>query len=151
MNPYQKAVEDFHQATGQTVGHLPDVRDAELRAKLILEEAVETAAALGYMVTATISDPLADYQTIARFSKEFDRPNLVEVIDGVCDLLYVTFGTAVAGGYDVDPFFWEVHRSNMDKLSGPKREDGKQLKPLDWKPPAIAELLENADECVCRH
>jgi predicted HAD superfamily Cof-like phosphohydrolase len=38
---------------------------------------------------------------------------------------------------DMRPFFREVHRTNMWKLKGPKREDGKQLKPEGWKPPRI--------------
>jgi Phosphoribosyl-ATP pyrophosphohydrolase len=152
----------------------------ELRVKLIQEEAQEFADAV----------------------KEKD---IVEAIDGLCDLLYVTYGAAyvfdipmyrsavedhipesapswgriadsmegfngavsdavtalrsgnrnqmelafnalVTGcweagaeglGVDLKPFFLEVHRTNMNKLRGPKREDGKQLKPSDWKPPRI--------------
>lgn len=44
-------------------------------------------------------------------------------------------------GLDLGPFFREVHRTNMWKLKGPKREDGKQLKPADWLPPRITEML----------
>lgn len=40
-------------------------------------------------------------------------------------------------GVDLRPFFREVHRSNMHKLRGPVRDDGKQLKPPDWKPPRL--------------
>lgn len=40
-------------------------------------------------------------------------------------------------GIDMRPFFLEVHRTNMWKLKGPKREDGKQLKPEGWKPPRL--------------
>jgi predicted HAD superfamily Cof-like phosphohydrolase len=43
-------------------------------------------------------------------------------------------------GVDLSPFFEEVHRTNMHKLTGPKRDDGKQLKPADWKPPRIEEM-----------
>lgn len=43
-------------------------------------------------------------------------------------------------GLDLRPFFEEVHRTNMAKLGGPRRADGKQLKPADWKPPRIAEM-----------
>ncbi len=43
-------------------------------------------------------------------------------------------------GVDLRPFFREVHRTNMHKLTGPKREDGKQLKPPGWKPPRIAAM-----------
>lgn len=40
-------------------------------------------------------------------------------------------------GVDLRPFFREVHRTNMHKLNGPIREDGKKLKPPGWKPPRI--------------
>jgi hypothetical protein len=43
-------------------------------------------------------------------------------------------------GIDLRPFFREVHRTNMWKLKGPKREDGKQLKPEGWKPPRLAAM-----------
>jgi len=36
----------------------------------------------------------------------------------------------------------EVHRANMDKAGGPKRADGKVLKPEGWKPPDIHGILE---------
>lgn len=42
----------------------------------------------------------------------------------------------------IEPFFLEVHRTNMHKLTGPKREDGKQLKPPGWKPPRISALYD---------
>ena len=40
-------------------------------------------------------------------------------------------------GMDLQPFFEEVHRTNMLKTTGPVREDGKVLKPEGWKPPRI--------------
>lgn len=49
------------------------------------------------------------------------------------------FGARGLGVY-LAPFFKEVHRTNMHKLEGPKREDGKQLKPPGWKPPRIEEM-----------
>lgn len=59
-------------------------------------------------------------------------------------------------GVDLRPFFEEVHRTNMHKLKGPMREDGKQLKPADWKPPRIEALylrLRNGApvECLGKH
>jgi predicted HAD superfamily Cof-like phosphohydrolase len=63
------------------------------------------------------------------------------MVDALCDLLYVTYGAAVDLGVDLQPFFAEVHRSNMAKVGGRKREDGKWLKPAGWTPPDIAGLL----------
>lgn len=64
-------------------------------------------------------------------------PDWVEMVDALCDLLYVTYGTAVEMGVDLRPFFAEVHRTNMAKLGGPVRADGKVLKPLGWVGPQV--------------
>lgn len=49
-------------------------------------------------------------------------------------------------GVDLRPFFLEVHRTNMHKLNGPRRDDGKQLKPEGWMPPRIPYMLERVQE-----
>jgi predicted HAD superfamily Cof-like phosphohydrolase len=46
---------------------------------------------------------------------------------------------------DLAPHFEEVHRANMTKLAGPKREDGKQLKPEGWQPPDHDTLIIKAN------
>lgn len=43
-------------------------------------------------------------------------------------------------GIDLTPFFFEVHRTNMHKVGGPVRADGKGLKPEGWKPPRIESM-----------
>ena len=52
----------------------------------------------------------------------------------MADLLYVVYGTAVSYGIDMDPVFREVHRSNMSKVGGYKRDDGKWVKPATYSP-----------------
>jgi predicted HAD superfamily Cof-like phosphohydrolase len=42
---------------------------------------------------------------------------------------------------DIEPFFEEVHRSNMAKVGGTRRPDGKWLKPPDWQPPDLTRIL----------
>ena len=89
-----------------------------LRAKLLLEETLETIEALG--VAVYVHNETRDCATEvckgADFSFHKEKPTLiVEVMDGLADLEYVNLGTAVAFGVDLDPFFKEVHRSNMSK------------------------------------
>src|SRR5690606_37889754 len=43
------------------------------------------------------------------------RGDPVAVADALADLLYVTYGTAVACGIEIAPIWREVHRSNMAK------------------------------------
>lgn len=139
MNYEQDAVETFHEALGATVGLYPELRDRELRAKLIMEEAVETVAAMGFGVEADI---WTNREAIGHFLQMPGKPDFAEAIDGLCDLLYVVYGAAVAWGIDLSPFFEQVHKANMAKLGGGKRADGKVLKPEGWQPPDIeAELI----------
>ena len=55
--------------------------------------------------------------------------------------LYVVYGTAVSYGIDMAPVFREVHRSNMSKIGGYKRGDGKWVKPTTYSPAAVEPIL----------
>lgn len=68
-----------------------------------------------------------------------DGRNVVAIAQELSDILYVVYGLAVSMGIDLEKAFEEVHRANMEKVGGPKRADGKQLKPYDWDPPIIKE------------
>jgi len=68
--------------------------------------------------------------------------NLAEVAKEMADLLYVTYGTAVSYGIDMEPVFQEVHRSNLSKIGGYKRADGKWVKPPTYSPANIEPILE---------
>lgn len=115
---------------------------SDLRARLIGEEAAETLNALtGKPVRIYIGERMKSPD----FAIEVDKcrkPDLIETIDGMCDLLVVTYGTAEEMYVDLEPHFNEVHRANMDKLGGPKREDGKQLKPEGWVAPDHQRILD---------
>lgn len=68
--------------------------------------------------------------------------NLTKTADALADLEYVLMGTASLSGIDMMPVFNEVHRSNMTKIGGPKRADGKQLKPDMYSPPNIESIIQ---------
>lgn len=116
MNAWQSMVRDFHRKFNLTEGDDPYIREPGLRMDLIDEEAGEIDRAL------------------------MDN-DIEKAADGLADLIYVCLGAAVAWGIDLDPIFAEVHRTNMAKEGGPKRGDGKLLKPPGWQPPDIARLL----------
>jgi predicted HAD superfamily Cof-like phosphohydrolase len=72
--------------------------------------------------------------------------DMIGIADGLADLLYVVFGTAIAYGIDMEPVVDEVHRSNMSKVfpDGKVRRDpyGKILKPETFSRPDIQAVLE---------
>ena len=94
------------QKAGQDTPAEPVVPDAEtriLRAKLILEEALETVEALGVQVTLPEAEgaPVLDRSELA-FAAEGDV-DLEGVVDGCADISVVTVGTLIAFGIDDEP------------------------------------------------
>lgn len=71
--------------------------------------------------------------------------DMVEIADGLADLLYVVYGTAAEYGIDIDAVFTEVQRSNLSKLGEDGkpiyRDDGKVLKGPNFFPPNIRAVL----------
>lgn len=130
-HPVQKDVEEFHRmVVGVDDPDTPALRRTELRASLIAEEARETLEAItGRYVTITIHDEATPL-----------GPDLVQSIDGMCDMLGVIYGTASEFGVDLAPFWDEVHGTNMAKVQGVDR--GKAVKPPGWTPPDIAGILD---------
>ena len=113
---------DFMKAIGQDTPVSPAIPDEEiikLRVNLIEEE----------------YDELMDAIRMG---------NLIEIADACADLVVVVVGTAIAYGIPFSDVWDEVHRTNMAKVSGPVREDGKRLKPEGWTPPNIARILLDA-------
>jgi len=138
--PHQKLVELFMYRACQAVPEAPCIPDASvrsLRARLILEEALETIAALG--CTLQVNGSRIDSH-ISKFEVVPDGPvDLVEVVDGCCDIRVVTTGTLSACGVADDEVQTLVDLSNLAKF-GPGhtiREDGKLIKPLDWVAPDL--------------
>lgn len=115
----QAMVERFHRLFDILVQQRPglvDERTRVLRERLIHEEFEELKEAMGKEELPAIAKELAD-------------------------LLYVVYGTAVSYGIDMGPVFREVHRSNMSKIGGYKRDDGKWVKPPTYSPAAIEPIL----------
>lgn len=77
---------------------------------------------------------LEELQEMLSAWREKDR---VALADGLADLLYVVYGTAVAAGIDVQPVFEEVHASNMTKDAG----GFKPAKGASYRPPDIKKAL----------
>jgi predicted HAD superfamily Cof-like phosphohydrolase len=123
-------VREFHERIGEAppvVPSYPDERLLALRRKLIEEEHEEVMEALDRLAAAT--------------PEERDR-RFAAAVHELADLLYVTYGALVWFGIDADEVFAEVHGANLRKTAGPKREDGKQLKPPGWRPADVAAVIE---------
>lgn len=134
MHKAQSQTREFYVKMGSPVSPAePALRDPDLRARLILEEALETAAGLvgrGEALRHVDSITSEKYRSWSPF------PDIVEVVDGLCDLAYVTYGTAEAVGVDLEPYFELVHAANMQKEPRPIDGHGKRgFKPAGWEDP----------------
>lgn len=119
---------------------IPDAKTRELRARLILEEALETVQALGFEACLRCGDGLESigHENDIVFD-EGPEPDLSQIVDGCCDIKVVTTGTLIACGVPDVMFQGMVDDNNLEKLRrGTIREDGKLVKPPDHKPPDIA-------------
>jgi predicted HAD superfamily Cof-like phosphohydrolase len=119
MTNEQAMVTEFHHTFDIVVNStptLPDPKTTQLRVRLIEEEFGELQEALAKAELPAIAKELAD-------------------------LLYVVYGTAASYGIDMEPVFREVHRSNMSKVGGHKRADGKWVKPAHYSPASIEPIV----------
>lgn len=123
---YLKIVE-FQKAMGGEAPAVPTVpsdKTLNLRKTLIREEYEEVTEAFDALALNR-DDPAA----------------LAHLMHELADLLYVTYGAIVTCGVDADAVFAEVHRANMQKATGPRRADGKVLKPKNFQPADVASVI----------
>lgn len=140
MNPMQEQVTEFHEALEVPVRHTPTALPADerrLRANLILEETVETLAALGF-----------GFDHDAKlYERRPEHP--ADQVKELCDLLYVVFGTFATMGVDAAEFFTAVHANNMTKAGGEVRADGKRMKPPGYQPLNIRAVMHDYLKTHC--
>ena len=118
-------VHEFHKAFKCNIGNvpsLPNEAERHIRKWLLKEEYEE------YLEGEANND-------------------IVEIADGLVDMLYIIYGTGVSYGLPMDTLFDEVHLSNMSKLDNDGnpifRADGKVLKGPNFFKPNIKNILES--------
>lgn len=142
MSRLQTQIDEFHMAMGQDDVNVPTDPSDEVRmrrARLIMEEAMETCFAL---VGASDANDIGDemWRMCAK-KRGCLASDIVEIVDGCADTMVVACGTLCELGVADDPILDLVMRSNMAKIGGGRDENGKFKKPPGWKPPAILEAL----------
>lgn len=153
---HQQMVDAFMGKAGQELRPVPSeltMDERYLRAMLILEEAFETIEkGLGMKVFSCMRDRPGTVGGIIKqcaigFKDLTTHPvtemNLVELADGCCDLRVVTTGTLSAAGISDQLPQIAVDESNLRKFGpgGHRRDDGKWIKPHDWTPPPLLDIL----------
>ena len=124
----------FHAAIAAAYPERPRVPEAaalQLRLTLIREEMQEVEA---------------EFEQLAYDLPHAAPADLAPLAHELADLLYVTYGALGTLGVDADAVFAEVHRANLAKTTGPRRADGKQLKPEGWQKADVRRVLLGAME-----
>lgn len=126
----QEQVKDFFKLAQQPwredCSSWPDEKSVELSRQSIIGEVLELCVAI-------------------------KSRNIVEVADGLADIMYFLYGAALRFGIPLDEIWEEVHRSNMTKKwpTGTPREvshdkNGKLLKPPVYSKPDLLPILRKA-------
>lgn len=143
---HQQRIEQFMLQAGQKLPISPCIPPEPvrlLRARLILEECLETISALGFMIGIppdNYNEPLT-IDTCQFFAN--DSQDLVAIADGCADISVVMIGTLSSCGISDETLLCEVDEANLRKF-GPGhsiREDGKVIKSPDFIGPDIARVL----------
>ncbi len=122
---------------------MPDEETRRLRAKLLLEEALEQISGLGFDVYGENGDYIGNGVEFVPNGKE----NLAEIADGIADVSVINIGTAIACGLPDVPLLEAVDFNNMAKF-GPGhsiRADGKLIKPPNHPKPDFAGIIRNLE------
>lgn len=143
MSNWVKKVADFHRAFLHPVPELhrsldyldtqEGLTNIKLRKSLITEEYTELMSGLTQ----------AEAQTYC--SLPITQEVKEEILDAITDLIYVTIGTAIDFGFDLEGAFEEVQSSNMSKLGEDGkpifRKDGKILKGPNYTKPDLSPFV----------
>jgi NTP pyrophosphatase (non-canonical NTP hydrolase) len=80
--------------------------------------------------------------------KAFEEMDYQEISDACGDLVWVVCGLMARLGLNLDAAWEEIRRTNWNKVGGPRRADGKLLKPEGWQPPSMVEAVKGIPKAV---
>ena len=84
-------------------------------------------------------------EELGELKQAIEQKNLLEVVDALTDILYVTYGAGHAFGVNLDKCFDEVQASNMSKLDKSGKpiynDKGKVMKGPNYFKPDLSKYL----------
>ena len=148
MQKHIENVQEFMKKAGQNVPEsltVPDEQTRLLRAKLVMEEALEMCAALGVGINPKYDGDYIESTSDLYFYIK-DGVNLTEIADAAVDLLWVGVTGPMIDIGCVDKLqecVQEVDRSNLSKFIDGHRcpDSGKWIKGRSYSPANIEGIL----------
>jgi len=119
-NPWVEDVAEFHETCGAYSASSPGLPPQDV---------------------VSLRESLIEEECSRELLPAMREGDLAKVADAIIDSIVVLIGTGLAYGLPLEELWDEVHRTNMAKQGGPRREDGKILKPPGWTPPDIEGVL----------
>lgn len=121
---------------------MPDYDQIRTCLKLINEEFHELIEAM-WKCDPKLGEMFNHKQAVPGFIMTDITSRLVEIADGLGDLIYVVLYTANIYGFDLDPIFEEIQRSNMTKIGGQINSAGKLIKPDTYSPAQLTPIIQD--------
>ena len=153
ISDHYRRVRQFMELAGQktrVAPLLPTEDERRLRARLLLEEAFEQVAALGFCAwTGGRPDGVRIDPDALDLAPTAEGPNLVEIADGCADVSVVNTGTMIACGFPDLALMRLVDENNLAKFGpgGFRDAGGKWRKPPGHRPPDIGGFLAATAAC----
>ncbi len=147
ISPHYERVRHFMILANQRVRDVPTIPTPEermLRAKLLLEETLETIHALGCSVNTHDAEGHAVDLDIDEIVFHADLPpDLSKIADGCADVSVINIGTMISCGIFDLHLLKAVDENNLAKFGpgGSRRPDGKWVKPPGHVAPDLNLLL----------
>jgi predicted HAD superfamily Cof-like phosphohydrolase len=136
----QEVVERWNRAAGNTVradtSEMAGWAEVDLQADLLFEENKETFDAIEEVLSAIATEDRDPYNRA-----------VVDLADGMADMLVVMYGLAARLGFNLDAVFDEVMRSNNTKINWEAGEpwavlpSGKIGKTAEYEPPRLRGIV----------
>jgi predicted HAD superfamily Cof-like phosphohydrolase len=146
-------IERFHAKFGleptKDAGHRLPEDLLKFRVKFLFEELFEYCQAIGLLPVQNSHGYEID--NILVLNKALDTE---QAFDALIDLVYVALGTAYLHRFPFNDGWDRVQAANMAKVRAERKDQSKRgsaydvVKPEGWKPPVLADLLDEAcNEC----
>lgn len=126
-------------------GGLPDMCEDVIKFHKKFELPIEAKPTLPLADVKQLKTVLL-FEEFTELLEAMSEDNLVEILDGLVDLIYIIIGTAIVYGLPLEEAWAEIHKTNMKKERGPSKRSEKFdiIKPEGWVKPDLITILKRA-------
>jgi len=147
---FANCVRQFNLEAGLPAPNHPEEltkNDIQFLIKMIFEEIIELFDTIFSENESEILIKILNQQLQERKNRKVEHL-LSDQADALGDMIYFIYNCACKKGINLTPILMEIHQANMNKKDPItnqflKREDGKIIKPENWQPPNVKNIILN--------